>query len=76
MKSAEGQILAKCAMYLAANRKICSKDIIDESFNFIDYRGITEHLHSDNGPEFKAKAIRIWLNRLGVKTLYIELDSP
>ena len=68
--------LAKCAMCLAANRKIGSKDIIYESFSLIDYRGIPEHLRSDNGPEFKAKAMGIWLNRLGVKTLYIELGSP
>ena len=27
-------------------------------------------------PEFTAKAIRSWLNRLGVKTLYIEPGSP
>ncbi len=29
-----------------------------------------------NGPEFTAKAIRKWLNRLGVKTLFIEPGSP
>jgi putative transposase len=38
--------------------------------------GIPEHLRSDNGPEFTAKAIRAWLNRLGVKTLFIERGSP
>lgn len=32
-------------------------------------------LFLDNGSEFTAKAIRNWLNRLGVKTLHIELDS-
>jgi len=45
------------------------------NFLFI-FRGIPEHLRSDNGPEFTAKAIRSWLNRLGVKTLYIEPGSP
>ncbi len=39
------------------------------------FRGIPEHLRSDNGPEFTAKAIRSWLNQLGVKTLYIEPGS-
>ena len=31
---------------------------------------------SDNGPEFTAKAVRRWLNRLDVKTLFIEPGSP
>ena len=34
------------------------------------------HLRSDNGPEFTARAVRSWLNRLGVKTLFIEPGSP
>ena len=34
------------------------------------------HIRSDNGPEFTAQAIRKWLNRLGVKTLFIEPGSP
>ncbi len=33
-------------------------------------------MRSDNGPEFTAKAVRIWLSRVGVKTLYIEPGSP
>ena len=31
---------------------------------------------SDNGPEFTAKAVRDWLARIGVKTLFIEPGSP
>ena len=31
---------------------------------------------SDNGPEFTAKAVRYWLERLGVQTLFIEPGSP
>ena len=39
-------------------------------------RGIPEHIRSDNGSEFTATAVRNWLKRLGVKTLYIEPGSP
>lgn len=39
-------------------------------------RGVPEHLRSDNGSEFTAKAVRDWLRRVGVKTLYIEPGSP
>jgi transposase InsO family protein len=35
-----------------------------------------EHIRSDNGPEFTSKVIRRWLNKLGVKTLFIEPGSP
>ena len=35
-----------------------------------------EHIRSDNGPEFTAKAIRKWLESIGVKTLFIEPGSP
>ena len=39
-------------------------------------RGIPGHIRSDNGPEFTAKAVRSWLERLGVRTLFIEPGSP
>ena len=39
-------------------------------------RGVPAHLRSDNGPEFVAKQLRQWLNRLGVKPLFIEPGSP
>ena len=45
-------------------------------FHLFIFRGIPEHIPSDNGPEFTAKAIRNWLNRIGVKTLFIERGSP
>jgi transposase InsO family protein len=37
---------------------------------------IPDHIRSDNGPEFAAKAVRQWLKNLGVKTLYIQPGSP
>ena len=42
---------------------------------FVEH-GPPEHIRSDNGPEFAAKAVRRWLGRVGVKTLFIEPDSP
>jgi len=38
--------------------------------------GVPEHIRSDNGPEFTAIAVRKWLERLKVKTLFIEPGSP
>jgi hypothetical protein len=39
-------------------------------------RGVPDHIRSDNGPEFTARAIREWLGKVGAKTLYIEPGSP
>ena len=40
-------------------------------------RGVVpEHIRSDNGPEFVAKDLRAWLDRLGVQTQFIEPGSP
>jgi len=57
-------------------RKIKSQDVLDLLFDLFIIRGIPEHIRSDNGPEFTARAIRRWLSRLGVKTLFIEPGSP
>ena len=40
------------------------------------WRGIPEHIRSDNGPEFVAKELRKWLASVGTGTLYIEPGSP
>ena len=37
---------------------------------------IPEYIRSDSGPEFVAKAVRDWLSRLEVGTLFIEPGSP
>ena len=42
---------------------------------FID-RGLPDHIRSDNGSEFTSKAVRGWLEALGVRTLFIEPGSP
>ena len=57
-------------------RKISNQDVIDLLFDLFIFRGIPEHIRSDNGPEFTARAIRRWLGRLGIKTLFIEPGSP
>jgi transposase InsO family protein len=65
----------ECLAIMVA-RKITNQDVIDLLFQLFILRGIPKHIRSDNGPEFTAKAIRKWLNRLGVKTLFIEPGSP
>jgi len=57
-------------------RSIKAEDVLDQLFNLFVFRGIPEHIRSDNGSEFTAKAVRKWLSKLGVKTLFIEPGSP
>jgi transposase InsO family protein len=57
-------------------RKIKAQDVIDKIFDLFILRVVPEHIRSDNGPEFTAKAVRKWLSRLGVRTLFIERGSP
>ena len=57
-------------------RCISSQDVIDQLFHLLVFRGIPQHIRSDNGPEFTSKKTRNWLNELGVKLLFIEPGSP
>ena len=63
-------------LVILVRRQITSQDVIDVLFELFIFRGIPEYIRSDNGPEFTAKAVRSWLERLGVKTLFIEPGSP
>ena len=57
-------------------RRITSDDVLERLAQLFVERGAPAYLRSDNGTEFTAKAVREWLSRVGVKTLYIEPGSP
>ena len=57
-------------------RHIRSDDVLHRLAFHCVRRGCPEHLRSDNGPEFTAVAVRRWLARVGVQTLFIEPGSP
>ncbi len=61
---------------ILVKRRITSQDVTERLFELFMMKGIPEHIRSDNGPEFTAKAIRDWLNKLGVKSLFIEPGNP
>jgi putative transposase len=58
------------------SRRLTSDDVLERLSDLLVRRGVPGHIRSDNGPEFTAKAVREWLGRVGVKTLYIEPGSP
>ncbi len=57
-------------------RKQSSRDVLRMLAALMLRHGIPKHIRSDNGPEFVAKAVREWLSRLEVETLFIEPGSP
>jgi transposase InsO family protein len=57
-------------------RKLNSENVLERLGELFVHRGIPAHLRSDNGAEFTAVAVRDWLSRLGVGTLFIEPGSP
>jgi transposase InsO family protein len=57
-------------------RRIRAIDVLTTLADLMVTRGVPEHIRSDNGPEFTAKAIREWIEKVGAKTLYIQPGSP
>ncbi len=61
---------------IRADRQIRASDVIETLAELMMIRGVPDHIRSDNGPEFTARAVREWLGRVGARTLYIEPGSP
>jgi putative transposase len=57
-------------------RRFNSESVLERLAELFVNRGVPDHIRSDNGPEFTAKAVREWLGRIGVKTLFIAPGSP
>jgi putative transposase len=57
-------------------RSFTSEDVLARLSELFILKGTPAHIRSDNGPEFIAKALRGWLLRVDVNTLFIEPGSP
>ncbi len=57
-------------------RRLTSEDVLERLSDLFVRRGVPDHIRSDNGPEFTAKKVTEWLERVNVKTLFIEPGSP
>ena len=57
-------------------RSLRSPHVIECLGDLMVQRGVPEHLRSDNGPEFTARAVRLWLQGVGATTLFITPGSP
>jgi putative transposase len=61
---------------LTPERHLTSLDVIDELIRLMNTKGVPAYIRSDNGPEFIAKAVRNWLARAEIGTLYVEPGAP
>ena len=61
---------------IEVSRRLNSENVLEQLAWLFVTRGVPEHIRSDNGSEFTATAVRSWLGKVGVKTLYIEPGSP
>lgn len=50
---------------LRVARRLNSRDVIETLSDVMLWRGIPQHLRSDNGPEFVSRLLRDWLASLG-----------
>ena len=57
-------------------RSLKSQNVLERLSELFISRGVPTYIRSDNGPEFTATKVRGWLDRVGVKTLFIEPGSP
>lgn len=61
---------------IEVKRRLNSQGVLAVLARLFVSRGVPDHIRSDNGPEFAAKAVRKWLAEMHVKTLFIEPGSP
>jgi len=64
------------AIAIRVKRKLNSTDVIDVLSELFLMRGVPGYIRSDNGPEFIAEAVRIWIAAVGARTAYIAPGSP
>ena len=61
---------------IRVSRKLKATDVIDVLSDLFILRGVPEHIRSDNGAEFTARAVQDWITAVGAKTAYIAPGSP
>ena len=59
----------------ACGTALVQRKVIGAPADVMVWKGVPEHLRSDNGPQFVAKDLRKWLGDTGATTLCIEPGS-
>ena len=61
---------------LEVRRSMTAKAVTEVLAGVVRERGAPVPIRSDNGPEFIARVIRVWMSAAGLETLYIEPGAP
>ncbi len=61
---------------LVVARRLRATDVLETLADLFVTHGVPAHIRSDNGPEFTAELVRLWLEGLQVQTLFIAPGSP
>ena len=61
---------------LVVARRLRATDVLKTLADLFVTHGVPVHIRSDNGPDFTAAVVRLWLEGLQVQTLFIEPRSP
>jgi len=64
------------SLSVRVERRLNSKDVVMEISRLFIERGVPDYIRSDNGPEFTAKFVTDWLEKLEVGALFIQPGSP
>ena len=75
LRQAEIELTRQC-LAIRVERKLISEIVLGVLNEHFLLHGPPEHIRSDNGAEFTAVAVRDWLARRKVRTLFIEPGSP
>jgi transposase InsO family protein len=66
----------RACLAMVVARRLTSDDVLQALTDLVIERGVPDHSRSDNGDEFTATVVRAWLERIGVRTLFLERGSP
>lgn len=58
------------------DRRLQPTDVIELLSDLFILHGVPDHVRSDNGPKFIAKAVWDWIAAVDAKTAYVEPGSP
>jgi len=61
---------------LEVGYSMTAQDVVATLQRLVAQRGAPTYIRSDNGPEFVATAVKDWLQKAGIGTLYIEPGAP
>ena len=63
------------SLAIRVQRRFSSIDVVDVLTDLFILRGVPAYIHSDNGPELVAEAVRRWIAEVGARTAFIEPGS-